>query len=446
MTAVIEQRAVVDAGPRVPQDLAAEQGVLASALMNRSVMGEILGTGITGRDFYQPKHELIWDAICSLDANGQPHDAVTVADELVRLGVAARAGGNVYLDTLVGNPSFMAWNGAEYARIVIGRAVLRRLVQAGQRITQLAEGAEVTGGSLDEIMTSAAAELAVVGSDATPMSVNAADAIDAILTLKDQGPCELTRGWRTGYLDLDKIVVPMQSQQFVIIAARPSVGKSVSVRDMARHMALRQGARVLLHSMEMSTDEVSVSLIAAEAGVLLKHLKDDTVALDQRERDRAADAYALFAGVYLHIDERESLSLQQLRASIRSHRPDVVFVDFVQLMRSGHRTESRYVEVSEIARGLKNLAKAEKVLIIGACQLKRDAANRRPEMADLKESGELEQAADSIIMIHRDEMQEKETVRAGEADFIVAKQRGGERNTATLAAQLHFGRFVDMAS
>lgn len=431
---------------RKAYDLLAEQSVLGACLMASSAFPEA-SLVLTGRDFYRPDHELIWSTIERLAAAGEPNDAVTVGTELVRAGeVKLLPEGLAYLHTLQAVTPVVS-NVGYYARIVAEWATARRLANAGAHITQLGESgpADVDVVAAAEAALSSVTSVGTAGTDATNFGTRIDDLIDELDTPE---PDPDTNGICTGFLDLDQVLQPMRPGQMIVVGARPSVGKSTFVRDIARHAAFAQQRRVLLHTLEMSRDEVEAAIVAAEGRILLERVTRHSMDLD--DLARLGKARGHIDGSTLIIDGDPILTLARLRASVRRHRPDLVVVDQLQLMTpdAGHRGASRQEDVAGISRGLKLLAKAEGVPVLVCSKLNREserAPDKVPTMAMLRDSGEIESDADVVLLLHREDMYERESPRAGELDVIVEKQRTGGRQTVTLAAQLHYARFVDLA-
>lgn len=437
-----EQPAPEPPKPR-PEDVAGleEQAVLGGMLMSAAAIEDVMHV-LSGTDFYQPRHELIYDAIMGLVGAGQPVDALTVADALTKAGELARAGGMPYLHSLIRAVPTSA-NAGSYARIVAGRATLRRLVAAGVRIQQLGEAA--SGGDVDDLVTAAHAEVVAITDrhQRQHSGLRIGEDLDAYLDGLEAPPED---GILWPFEALNRDVNPMAAGQMIIVGARPSVGKTSFGLDVARHAAIRQKRRVLFHTLEMSRREIQDRIVAAEAKVYLTKLI--THKLEQPDWGKLAHASAALSEAQLVIDDSERLTLADLRASIRRHDPDLVIVDYLQLATVDPRAASRREALEAYSRGVKVMAKAEGVPIIAMAQLNRESekrANKRPYMSDLREAGAIEQDADLIMLLHREDMYDKESKRAGEADVIIAKQRNGATADIPIGCQLHFARFCDMA-
>lgn len=418
-----------------------EQAVLGGMLMSAAAIEDVMHV-LSGGDFYQPRHELIYDAIMELVGAGQPVDALIVADVLDRTGELARAGGAAYLHTLISAVPTSA-NAGYYAHIVTDRATKRRLVAAGVRIQEL--GLAAAGGDVDDLVTAAHAEVVAITDRhrRKHSGQRLGEDLDAYLDQLEQPPQD---GILWPFQDLNREVNPMAAGQMIIVGARPSVGKTSFGLDVARNAAIKQKRRVLFHTLEMSRREIQDRIVAAEAKVMLTKLI--THKLEEIDWGKIAHAAALLSEAQLIIDDSERLTMADLRASIRRHHPDLVIVDYLQLATVDPRAPSRREALEAYSRGIKVLAKAEEIPIMAMAQLNRESekrANKRPYMSDLREAGAIEQDADLIMLLHREDMYDKESKRAGEADVIVAKQRNGATGDIPIGCQLHFARFCDMA-
>jgi replicative DNA helicase len=433
-----------------PQDVAAEQCVLGGMLLSKDAIADVVEV-IRGHDFYRPAHELIYEAALDLYGRGEPADAVTVAAELTKRGEIGRIGGAPYLHTLISSVPTAA-NAGYYARIVRERAILRRLVEAGTKIVQM--GYAVDGGDVDDIVDSAQAEVYAVterrtSEDYAPLAALMEGTLDEIEAIQAHDGRMV--GVPTGFADLDQLTNGLHPGQMIVVAARPAVGKSTLGLDVARSAAIKHQLTTVIFSLEMGRNEITMRLLSAEARVALHHMRSGTMSDDDwaklaRKMGEVSDAP-------LFIDDSPNMSMMEIRAKARRlkqrHNLKLVIIDYLQLMQSGKRIESRQQEVSEFSRALKLLAKELEVPVIAISQLNRGPEQRtdkKPQMSDLRESGSIEQDADMVILLHREELYERESPRAGEADFIVAKHRNGPTATITVAFQGHYSRFVDMAT
>ena len=431
-----------------PQDNAAEQSVLGAMLLSKDAIADVVEVLREG-DFYRPAHQVIYAAILDLYGRGEPADAVTVANELTRIGEIGRVGGAPYLHTLVSMVPTAA-NAGYYGRIVRESAILRRLVEAGTRIVAMGYAGQ---GDVDDVVDRAQAEVYDVtdrrtSEDYLPLSDIMNDALNEIEAISNRGG-EMV-GVPTGFSQLDKLTNGLHPGQMVIVAARPAIGKSTLGLDLARSASIKHGLTSVIFSLEMSRSEIVMRLLSAEAQVPLHHMRSGT--MSEHDWQKLASKMGVVSDAPLFIDDSPNMTLMEIRAKCRRlkqrHDLRLVIIDYLQLMTSGKRVESRQQEVSEFSRSLKLLAKELGVPVIAISQLNRGPEQRtdkRPMLSDLRESGSLEQDADMVILLHREDAYERESPRAGEADFIVAKHRNGPTDTVTVAFQGHYSRFVDMA-
>jgi replicative DNA helicase len=435
-------------GDRVPpHDLLAEQSAIGGMLLSKDAVADVIET-VRGIDFYIPKHEVIFDAVMSLYSHGEPTDVIAVTDELTKTGELTRAGGAEYLHTLTALVPTAA-NAGFYSSIVAEKAVLRRLVEAGTRIVQMGYASE---GEVVDLVNNAQAEIyAVTGGveaeDFVPLTEAVTTAIDEIEAARGRDGQMV--GVPTGFSELDELTNGLHPGQLIILAARPALGKSTLGLDFARSAAIKNDMPTIIFSLEMGRSEIAMRLLSAEASVPLQHMRKGTVHANDwttiaQTRGRINDAP-------LYIDDSPNLTLVEIRAKCRRLKQKVglkmVIIDYLQLMTSGKKVESRQQEVSEFSRALKLLAKELEVPVIAISQLNRgpeQRADKKPALSDLRESGSLEQDADMVILLHRESAYEAENPRAGEADFIVAKHRNGPTRTITVGFHGHFSRFVDL--
>jgi replicative DNA helicase len=335
---------------------------------------------------------------------------------------------------------------------VAERAVLRRLVDAGTKIVQMGYGQG--GGDVLDIVNAAQAEIYAVadkrgGDDYAVLGDVLEATVDEIEHASGRSG-EMT-GVPTGFTDFDNLTNGLHPGQMIVVAARPAVGKSTWGLDIARSAAIKHKMATVLFSLEMSRTEITMRLLSAEASIQLQNMRKGTM----RDEDwtRLARTMAEVSDAPLFIDDSPNMSLMEIRAKCRrlkqQHNLRLVIIDYLQLMSSGKRVESRQQEVSEFSRALKLLAKELEVPVIAISQLNRGSEQRtdkRPQMSDLRESGSIEQDADMVILLHRESMYERESPREGEADLIVAKHRNGPTDTITVAFQGHYSRFTNMAT
>jgi replicative DNA helicase len=427
----------------------AEQSALGGMLLSQEAIADVLEV-VTGADFYAPKHELIFNAIIYLFGRGEPTDVIAVTDYLNKQGNLLKAGGADYLHSL---SSFVptAANAGYYAKIVSDKAILRRLIDAGTRIAQ--SGYE-SQGEVEDLVNQAQSEVFAVVSqtakdDYVGLSESIEFAIRDIEAAQNRGG-DLT-GIPTGFTNLDTYTHGLHSGQLVIVAARPSVGKSTFALDIARNAAIKHNQATIFFSLEMGRSEIAMRMLSAESGIYLQSMRKGT--LTEGDWAKLAAVRGKINDAPLYIDDSPNMSLVEIRAKCRRLAQQVqlkmVVIDYIQLMTSGKKVESRQQEVSEFSRALKLLSKELGVPVVALSQLNRQAEqtkDKRPELSQLRESGSLEQDADVVILLHREGLFEKDHPRAGEADLILAKQRNGPTGTVTVAFQGQYSRVVNMPS
>jgi replicative DNA helicase len=386
--------------------------------------------------------------VLNLYSHGEPTDVIAVTDELTKTGEIVRAGGAEYLHTLTGLVPTAA-NAGFYASIVAEKAVLRRLVEAGTRIVQMGYASE---GEVVDLVNNAQAEIygvtgGVESEDYVPLSeaiTAATDEIDAAAGRDGQ-----MIGVPTGFADLDALTNGLHPGQLIILAARPAIGKSTLALDIARAASVHHDMPTIVFSLEMGRSEIAMRLLSAEASIPLQSMRKGTI--HAQDWSTLASVRGRIADAPLYIDDSPNMTLVEIRAKCRRLKQKVglkmVIIDYLQLMTSGKRVESRQQEVSEFSRALKLLAKEIGVPVIAISQLNRgpeQRADKKPMLSDLRESGSLEQDADMVILLHRESAYEKDSPRQGEADLIIAKHRNGPTDTITVGFHGHFSRFVDL--
>ena len=430
-----------------PQDVIAEQSVLGGMLLSKDAISDVVEI-LRERDFYRPAHELIYDAFVDLYGRGEPADPVTVSAELTKRGDLVRAGGAPYLHTLISSVPTAA-NAGYYAKIIRERAIMRRLVEAGTKIVQLGYTDE---GEVDDAVDQAQAEVYAVterreSEDYVQLSELLPAAYDEIEKISSGVAGE---GVKTGFKDLDALTNGFHPGNMIVLAARPAVGKSTLGLDIARYASIHKRETSVIFSLEMSRSEITMRMLSAEARVPLNNIRSGQ--LGEEEWAKMARRMGEISDAPLFIDDSPNLSLMEIRAKSRRlkqrHDLKLIVIDYLQLMTSGKRVENRQQEVSEFSRQLKLLAKELNVPVVAISQLNRSPEQRsdkKPMLSDLRESGSIEQDADVVILLHREDLYDSQN-RSGEADLIVAKHRNGPTRTITVSAQLHLARFTDMAA
>ncbi|MDQ1747840.1 MAG: replicative helicase [Frankiaceae bacterium] len=441
----------VDVDRTPPQDIVAEQCVLGAMLLSKDAIADVVEVLRPG-DFYRPAHQTVYDIVLDLYGRGEPADPVTVAAELTRSGALAKVGGAPYLHTLIASVPTAA-NAAYYADIVRERAILRRLVEAGTKVVQLGYGAAAgMGGDVDEVVDRAQQAVYEVterrtSEDYFRLEDVLQQAFDEIEAMGSRGS-ELY-GVSTGFRELDELTNGLHAGQLIVVAGRPAMGKSTIGMDFLRAASIKHQMTSVLFSLEMGRSEITMRMLSAEAQIWLSNLR--TGKMTDADWNRLARRMGEIAQAPLFIDDSPNMSMMEIRAKARRlkqrHDLRLIVVDYLQLMTSPKRVENRQQEVAEMSRSLKLLAKELEVPVVAISQLNRGAEQRqdkRPQMSDLRESGAIEQDADMVILLHREDAYEKESPRAGEADLIVAKHRNGPTKDVVVLSQLHYSRFVDM--
>jgi replicative DNA helicase len=436
-----------------PQSIEAEQSVLGGLLLDNTAWDRI--SDIVGEsEFYRSDHRLIFNHIVLLIENGKPADVLTVAESLERSGKLEEAGGQTYLGSLSMNTPSAA-NIRRYAEIVRERAIMRQLAGAGTEIADSAYNPE--GREASELIDEAEAKIfriAEIGSKAKqgfskidPILTETVERIDMLYSRENKDD---VIGLATGYVDLDRMTSGLQGGELIIIAARPSMGKTALAMNIVEHVALNLKKTAAVFSMEMSSTQLALRMIGSVGRVDQHKLRSGT--FEESEWPKLVEAVGKLNDSQIHIDDTAGLNTLEVRTRARRlHREtgglDLIVIDYLQLMSgsASKREENRATEVAEISRGLKSLAKELKVPVVALSQLNRSVESRvdkRPMMSDLRESGAIEQDADLIMFIYRDEVYNPTNEASkGKAEVIVAKQRNGPTGPVTLTFMGRHTRF-----
>lgn len=431
----------------LPHDLLAEQSTLGAMLISQEAVAEVFEF-VRGPDFYAPKHQIIFEALLTLYGMGEPTDVITVTDQLVKTGSLVRSGGADYLHTLTSTVPTAA-NAAFYAKIVQEKATLRRLVEVGTRIAQLGYANE---GEVTDLVNTAQEDVYRVtqsgtGEDYVALSDSIEAAIAEIEAAQDSNG-DLV-GVPTGFTELDALTNGFHPGQLIIVAARPAMGKSTFALDIARNAAIAQNKSTLFFSLEMGRAEIAMRMLSAESSIPLQSMRKGNIA--DSDWTKLAQVRGRINDSPLYIDDSPNMTLVEIRAKCRrlSQRVGLkmIVIDYLQLLTSGKKVESRQQEVSEFSRALKLLSKELNIPVVALSQLNRQAEqtkDKKPELSHLRESGSLEQDADVVVLLHREAVGDTDHPRAGEADLILAKQRSGPTGIVTVSFQGHYSRFVNM--
>ncbi|MCY4746484.1 replicative DNA helicase [Pelomonas sp. UHG3] len=439
-----------------PHSVEAEQSVLGGLLIDNSAWDKAADL-LTESDFYRFEHKQVFAAIGKLVNAGKPADVVTVFDELTSLGRAEECGGLAYLNALAQSvPS--AANLRRYAEIVRERAILRKLVATSDEIATAAMNPQ--GKAVNQILDEAEGKIFKIGEEGSrsqqgfqSMDRLVIALIDRVNELAEAGHQDVT-GVRTGFYDLDKQTAGLQPGDLIVLAARPSMGKTAFAVNIAENVAINEGLPVVIYSMEMGAAQLALRMVGSIGRIDQSHLR--TGQLKDDEWSRLSEAVDKLGKAAIYIDESPGLSPSEVRARARrqariSGQLGLIVIDYLQLMtgNGGGSEENRATVLGEISRGLKALAKELRCPVIALSQLNRSVEQRpdkRPMMSDLRESGAIEQDADIIMFIYRDEYYTKDECKEpGVAEIIIAKQRNGPVGTVKLAFQRMHTKFENLA-
>jgi replicative DNA helicase len=431
-----------------PQNIEAEQSVLGSLIIDPDAIIKV-GSFLHADDFYRETHQMIYRAILALHDRRQPADFITLVDELERQGELETVGGSSYLTSLI-NMVPTSIHVEHYGHIVERTSVMRRLITAAGEIAALAyeEREEV-----DEVIDQAERILFEVSQRRVSKALvpvreiikNYYEHIEFLVDHQDE-----TLGVPTGFRDLDDLLGGLQPSDLIIVAARPGVGKTSLAVSMAMNAALKQKAVVAMFTLEMSGEQLVQRMISAQTGIDSQRLRLGRIA--DLEWEQFTQASAVLSDTAIFIDDTPSPSPMEIRTKARrlaaEYALDLIIIDYLQLMQGGERrSENRVQEISYISRALKGLARELNVPVVALSQLSRAVEGRtdkRPVLSDLRESGSIEQDADIVMFIYRDEMYDEDSARANIADIIVAKHRNGPTDTVSLHFDPSQTKFTDL--
>jgi replicative DNA helicase len=435
-----------------PHSIDAEQAVLGGLMLDERAW-ERIADKLEEGDFYRKDHRLIYRAIGDLSNKNMPCDAVTLGEWFDTNGLAEMVGGSSYVIQLA-NSTPSAANIAAYAEIVREKSVLRQLIDAGTEIT--GDGFQPEGRSTQEILESAEqkvfriAESGARGRKGFVAMRSAVKEAFQILHQRYESKGSVT-GLATGFTDLDEMTAGLQPSDLIIVAARPSMGKTALAVNMAEYAAIKAKKSVAIFSMEMSSSQLAFRLISSLGRINQQHLR--TGDIQEEEWPRVTAAITLLSDAKIFIDDTPALSPAELRARARrlkrEHDLGLIVIDYLQLMQVPGNKENRATEISEISRGLKALAKELNIPVIALSQLNRSLEQRtdkRPVMSDLRESGAIEQDADVILFIYRDEVYDKDSPKKGTAEIIIGKQRNGPIGVVNLTFLGQYTKFENFSS
>jgi len=429
-----------------PQDIDAERCVLGGILIEDGVLVKVIELLSPG-DFYLEKHAVIYEAMLELFEHNDPQDLVTLNSYLKSKGKLDAIGGTAYIAELTGVLP-VASNVVHYAKIVRNKSVLRRLIQASSEIASLCY--EETG-DVDELLESAESTIFEISQDKIrpsfyPLKTVLKECVVKIQKLYERK--ELITGVPSGFVDLDRLTAGFQPSDLIIVAGRPSMGKTAFALNVAQNAAIRSQVPVVIFSLEMSREQLGMRMLCSEAKIDAQKIR--TGRLEKEDWPYIINALDVLSEAPIFIDDSPAMTTLEMRAKARrlksEHGLGLIVVDYLQLMRSSAQKDSREQEISEISRSLKAMAKELHVPVIALSQLNRkveDRSDRRPQMSDLRESGAIEQDADVIAFIYRDEVYNRadDNPNKGIAEIIVAKQRNGPTGTVKLTFMSQFSSF-----
>ncbi|KTC89680.1 replicative DNA helicase [Fluoribacter dumoffii] len=442
----------VDPLKRPPHSVEAEQSIIGGLMLDNQVWDKV-SNKLCEADFYRTEHRILFRAISALAKKDQPFDVVTLLDALKSHNELDDAGGEAYLFELANNTPSVA-NVSAYADIVREKSVQRQLIYVA---TEIADSAYNPGGrQVPELLDMAETKVFAIGEqtagDGGPENIKSilVRAVEKIDALYHNG--DAITGLATGLSDLDEMTSGLQPSDLIIVAGRPSMGKTTLVMNMAEHAAIKSGKPVLVFSMEMPADSLAMRMMSS-LGRIDQH-KIRTGKLDDDDWPRVTSAVHMLSEAPLFIDDTPALSPGEMRARARRLAKEhgnigLIVVDYLQLMKvPGFNADNRTAEISEISRSLKSLAKELQAPVIALSQLNRSLeqrADKRPVMSDLRESGAIEQDADLICFIYRDEVYNEDSPDKGTAEIIIAKQRNGPIGKVRVAFIGKYTRFEDLA-
>ncbi|MDQ6616612.1 MAG: replicative DNA helicase [Actinomycetota bacterium] len=432
-----------------PHNLQAEESLLGAMLLSTDAIAAGV-EGCSADDFYKPAHGHVFATICCLYGQGEPADPVTVADELRRAGLLDAIGGPASLISLQANTPATT-NAARYAKIVEEHALLRRLIGVAGEVAEIGYSVpEDVGQALDtaENMIFQVAERRVADT-LRPIPELLSEVLDLIESRFQRG--ETVTGVPTGFLDLDEKLAGLQPSTLIMLGARPSQGKTALALNIAAHAAIEQQVPVLYFSLEMSHSELTQRLLCSEARIDSTRIRNGR--LQESDWPKISHTVGRLGESPLYIDDNPNLTIMEIRAKARRLRSrlgslGLIVVDYLQLMSGRRSAENRQVEVSEISRGLKILARELDVPVLALSQLSRNLemrANKRPQLSDLRESGSLEQDSDVVLFLHREETYDPKPENHGIADLIIAKSRNGPTCDLTLGWLAPYARYATVA-
>ena len=431
----------------LPQNIEAEQSVLGSILIDNEALPKVLEI-IEPNDFYRDNHKKIFLAFLELFENNIPLDIITVTELLQKKGELTNVGGATYLASLVDSVPTTA-NITHYAKIIKEKSILRSLIAKATDIVNLGfeaseDVAEILDKAEEAIFSITQQRIQTSYYSIKEIIKQTFETIEELSSKKDS-----VTGIPTGFIDFDRLTAGLQPSDLIIIAGRPVMGKTSFTLNIAQHAAIRAGVPVGFFSLEMSKEQLALRMLCAEARINSQKIRSGF--LSERDWLRLTDAAATLSEAPIFIDDTPALSVLEIRAKARrlksEHNIGLIIVDYLQLMKGKGRVDTREREISEISRSLKALAKELNIPVVAVSQLNRrveERENKRPRLADLRESGAIEQDADLIVFIYRDEVYNEDTPDKGIAEIIIGKQRSGPTGVVKLAFLDKYTRFENL--
>ncbi len=434
-----------------PQNLEAEQSILGGLMLDREALDQV-GDMLRAEDFYKPAHQKIYDAIKELHGKSQPIDIITVTNVLQAQGHMDVAGGPEYLISLL-DKTISSANIVSHAKIVRDKATLRRLIQTNSQLIEKAYNQDFV--DVESFVDQAESEIFKIGENKTASGlVGSMEIVKASIQKIEElykRKADVT-GVGTGFTELDKMTSGLHPGEMTIIAARPSMGKTAFSLNIAQHIALRLKKTVAYFSLEMGKESMMMRMLSAESKVNMSEIRNGRI--QDSAWPKLINAASALSEASIFIDDTPGVSPFEIRSRARrlkaEHGIDVIMIDYLQLMSMKQKFNSREQEVAEISKSLKAISKELQVPIIALAQLNRGVegrADRRPMLSDLRESGSIEQDADVIMMLYRDDYYDKDDPeKQGHAEVIIGKQRNGATGTVKLRFDAKYNRFRDAES
>ena len=431
----------------LPQNIEAEQSVLGGILIDNEALPRVLEI-IEPNDFYRDNHKKIFLAFLELFENNTPLDIITVTELLQKKGELTNIGGATYLASLVDSVPTTA-NITHYAKIIKEKSILRSLIAKATDIVNMGfeaseDVAEILDKAEEAIFSITQQRIQTSYYSIKEIIKQTFETIEELSSKKDS-----VTGIPTGFIDFDRLTAGLQPSDLIIIAGRPVMGKTSFTLNIAQHAATRAGVPVGFFSLEMSKEQLALRMLCAEARINSQKIRSGF--LSERDWLRLTDAAATLSEAPIFIDDTPALSVLEIRAKARrlksEHNIGLIIVDYLQLMKGKGRVDTREREISEISRSLKALAKELNIPVVAVSQLNRrveERENKRPRLADLRESGAIEQDADLIVFIYRDEVYNEDTPDKGIAEIIIGKQRSGPTGVVKLAFLDKYTRFENL--